>query len=255
MTEQSEKRSLKTIDRMMLIIDTLQEKGGGGVTEIANELNLSPATVYNYLSTMEQNQLVVKGDDEYRLGLAFLNIGGYVRDQYEILSLAEPKVDQIAEQTGERAQLLVEEHGQAVVICKETSPNAVVADTVIGKTSYLHASAAGKAILSALPDERVEEIIERWGLPGRTENTITDREELFEELSTIHSRGYAFNDEESIAGLRSAGVPVVAPDGAVIGGLSVSGPTHRMKGASYREEIPNTLLGAANEIELKLTYG
>lgn len=254
MKDSGEKRSLKTIERMISIVNTLQERGGCGVTDVSNELDMSPATVHNYLSTLEQNRFVVKEDSEYRLGLRFLNIGGYVRDQYDILPLAEPKVKQIAEETDERAQLLVEEHGRAVVLCKETSPNAVVADTVVGKTSYLHASAAGKAILSKIPDDRVDAIIDRWGLPEQTENTIVNREELFKELSEIRKQGYAYNNEESIKGLRAVGVPVVAPDKGVLGGISVSGPANRMKGDWYRKEIPNLLLGEANEIELKSAY-
>lgn len=254
MKNSDQKRSLKTIERMIRVIDTLQECGGGGITDIANELDMPVATVHNYLSTLEQNKFVVKEGTEYRLGLRFLNIGGYVRGQYDVLPLAEPKVKQVAEETGERAQLLVEEHGQAIVLSKETSKNAVVADTIIGKTSYLHASAAGKAILSETSDQRIEAIIDRWGLPKFTDNTIVNREDLFQELSEIREQGYAFNDEESIEVLRSVGVPVVASDGTVLGGLSVSGPANRMKGDRYRDEIPNLLRGTANEIELKSTY-
>jgi DNA-binding IclR family transcriptional regulator len=255
MEESTRKRSLKTIERMIRVIDTLQRCGSCGVTDIANELDISPATAHNYLSTLEQNEFVVKKDSKYRLGLRFLNVGGYVRDQFDVLPLAESKVKQIAEDTDERAQFLVEEHGQAVVICKETSSNAVVADTAVGKTSYLHASAAGKAILSKTADDRIDAIIDRWGLPELTENTIVNRDELFQELSKIREQGYAYNNEESIVGLRSVGVPVVTSDGDVLGGISVSGPANRMKGDWYRKEIPNLLLGAANEIELKSTYG
>jgi IclR family acetate operon transcriptional repressor len=247
-------RSLKTIDKTVAIVEALQENDGGGVTEIAHRLGFSPATVYNHLSTLKKHRFVVQEGDEYRLGLRFLNVGGYARDQYNVLSLVEPKLEEIAAETTERAQFLLEEHGRAIVVSKETSPNAVVADTVVGKTSFMHASAAGKAMLSAMTDTRVDEIVDRWGLPGQTENTITDRAELFRKLEEIRSAGYAFNDEESISGLRSVGVPVLDRDDTVLGALSVSGPAHRMEGSRYHDEIPKMLLGAVNEIELKNAY-
>lgn len=254
MAQQTTGRSLKTIDKTVAIVDALQKNDGGGVTELAQRLGFSPTTVYNHLSTLKKHRFVVQEGDEYRLALRFLNVGEYARDQYDVLSLVEPKLEEIAAETTERAQFLLEEHGRAIVVCKETSPNAVVADTVVGKTSFMHASAAGKAILSAMEDGRVDEIVDRWGLPRLTENTITDQTELFQELEEIRSTGYAFNDEESIEGLRSVGVPILACDDTVLGGLSVSGPAHRMEGSRYSNEIPKMLLGAVNEIELKNAY-
>ncbi|SDR07080.1 hypothetical protein SAMN05216278_3461 [Halopelagius longus] len=38
------------------------------------------------------------------------------------------------------------------------------------------------------------------------------------------------------------------------GGMSVSGPSHRLKGEWFEEELPDFLLGAANELELNIEY-
>lgn len=245
---------LQTIDRTVQVVEVLRDRGGAGVTEVAEELDLSPATVYNHLSTLRANRFVVKEGDQYRLGLRFLSVGGHVRTEHEALRYAEQKVADLAERTGERAQFLVEEHSRGIVICKKTGPNAVPADTVLGKTSQLHASAAGKAILSALPPDETRAILERQDLTAVTANTVTDPESMAAELEEIEERGYAFNDEESIEGLRSVGVPIVTTDGQVLGALSVSGPSNRLKGDWFWEEIPDALLGAANEIELKVAY-
>lgn len=254
MEDDTTPRTLKTIERTVQLIEVLYERGGGRVTELSEELGLSPASVYNYLETLEQNRFVAKDGAQYRLSLRFLNIGGKVRHQHPTYKLAKSKVSQISRKTGERAQLMVEEHGRGIVICTETGENAVVTDTFVGKVSYLHASAAGKAILSQFDEASVAAVIDRWGLPKFTENTINTEEALVEELAEIRERGYAFNDEESIMGLRVVGVPIVDKNSTVLGALSVSGPTHRLKGDTYRQEIPEILLGAANEIELNITY-
>lgn len=41
---------------------------------------------------------------------------------------------------------------------------------------------------------------------------------------------------------------------AVIGAISVSGPANRLRGDRFREELPDTLLGVINEIELTIAY-
>lgn len=250
----TEPRTLKTIERTIMLITYLMENNSGRVTEMADELDTSPSTVYNHLMTLEQNRFVIKEGEEYKLGLRFLSVGGWVRDNRQVYTLAQEKVRQIAEKTGERAQLIVEEHGRVIVLSTETGEDAVVADTFAGKASCMHASAAGKAILSRESPEYVDKVVDRWGLPALTTNTITDRDQLHAELRDIHDRRYSYNDEESIQGLRAIGAPLVGPNEDVVGALSVSGPTRRLKGARYREKIPNILLGAANEIELKIEY-
>jgi len=53
-------------------------------------------------------------------------------------------------------------------------------------------------------------------LPSLTENTITDEDELYEELAEIRERGYSINNQETIPGLRAIGVPIECPDGGVL---------------------------------------
>lgn len=89
-------------------------------------------------------------------------------------------------------------------------------------------------------------------MPTETPATITDRDELYDELERIRSAGVAFNDGESIKGLRAVGAPVITPRDTVLGAFSVSAPTHRLKDDLYEKELPNLILGSANELELNL---
>lgn len=254
MTQESGHRSLETVRRAFTILETLEELDGARVTDVANHLELAPSTVHGYLSTLERNRYLVKEGDEYNLGMRLLNVGIHASVRREEYSLAEQKVTDLAETTNERAQYIVEEHGLAHYVLTETRDTAVQIDARVGKESYLHASAAGKSILAHLPEERIEAILDRWGLPELTENTITDRGELFDELADVRDRGYSFNKNESIKGLRAVGVPVRETEDRVIGALSVSVPSNRMREARFDEEIPNLLLEAANEIELQINY-
>lgn len=197
---------------------------------------------------------VVKEGDVYNIGLGFVDIGEYARNRKEAYKLAKPKVEELADETNERCQFVVEEHGRGVYIYVETGSHAVETNSRVGKRLHLHSTSVGKAILAHLPTSRVDEIVEETGLPKQTENTITNCDELEEELERVRERGVAYNREGNIEGLRSVGAPVLGPNGHVIGALSVSGPTHRMKGERYEETMPDLLLGAANELELNLKY-
>jgi DNA-binding IclR family transcriptional regulator len=141
-----------------------------------------------------------------------------------------------------------------VFLYRKTGEHAVATNSGTGKRMYLHSTAAGKSILAHLTRENVEAIIDEWGLPAITENTISNREALFDELEAIRDRGYAFNHEENIEGLHAVGAPLVLDEQGVIGALSISGPTHRMKGDWFDRELPDRLLGIVNELELNIAY-
>jgi len=247
-------RTVKTTETAFTIIEGLEELDGARVTELADHLGLADSTVHSHLATLLEMGYVVKEGDQYQIGSRFLNLGEAAKERKEAFDLVKPKVEQLAEETEERCQFIVEEHGRGVYLHRETGSRAVWTDSGLGRRIYLHSTAAGKTVLATLSDERVEEIIERWGLPPLTDQTITDPDELFAELETVREQGFATNVEESTEGLRAVGVPIVDGDGKLVGALSVSGPSHRMKGEWFESEIPNLLLGTANELELNLKY-
>jgi DNA-binding IclR family transcriptional regulator len=255
MATPADRRTLATTANSLRVIRELKELDGARVTELADEMDLAASTVHSHLVTLEATGYVVKEGDIYRLGLKFLDLGEYVRKNHSYYAMAEPKVDQLAKETAGRAHFIVEEHGRGVYVYTRSGEHAVETFSRDGRRLYLHQAAAGKAILAALSPDRLETVLDRHGLPGRTENTVTDREELYDELAAIRDRdGVAYNMEEQIRGLRAVGTSVTAPDGSVVGGLSVSGPTHRMKGDRLHEEIPDVVLGTANELELQIEY-
>lgn len=248
------KRPVKTVQTAFDILEYLKEKDGETLTGLATQFDLAKSTIHRHLSTLEQREYVVKEGDIYYPSLQFLDFGEYTRNRNEAYLMAKAKVQELADETSERAQFIVEEHGHAVYVHRASGDHAVQTDPGIGKRIALHATAAGKAILAQLPTEQVNRIIERRGLPAVTEETVTDQEKLFSELEEIRNRGYSFNNQENVDGLRAVGVPVNDPNDRVIGALSVSGPTHRLTKDLFQEELPTLLLGTANELELNIAY-
>lgn len=244
--------TVASVERSYKIVYALQESNGGRIQEIATSLGFAPSTIHKHLVTLEKLGYVRKEGDEYQLGMRFLTLGGQIRNSKQGYRLAIELVSRLVNEVDERAQFVVEDSGRGFYLHTEISQHSVQIDRYIGKRRYLHASAAGKAILANLPDKRVDKIIDRWGLPAETPATITDSEVLYHELEQIRSDGVAFNDGESIKGLRAVGVPVMTPQDTVLGAFSVSAPAHRLKGDYYEEELPDLILGFANELELNL---
>ena len=240
-----------SVERAFAIAHALEERGSAGPNEIAEYLDLSASTVHKHLTTLQSMGYVSKRDGKYTLGIRFLTLGGTARNNRRTYRLAGELVTRLAEEVGERVQFVDEVVGRAIYIHTEGGQHTVNIDRHVGKLRYLHSSAAGKAILASLPEQRVDQIIDQCGLPAETENTIRSSSDLKSELADIRSRGFAYNDGESVRRLRAVGVPVTRGE-EVLGSFSVSAPRHRLKGDRYHEEVPNIILGYANELELKL---
>lgn len=238
-------------EKLLSIIEALAERESAGVTELAEELSLPKSTVHYHLDLLDERGFVVNEGGEYRMSLRFLNFGEHTRNKIELYDVAKPEVEWLAEETGELAILMVEERGFGVYLHKAKGSNAIDIDAPIGRHAYLHNRALGKAILAYKPESEVRDIVDRHGLPRTSENTITNEEELLEELSEVRDRGISFNDQESIGGLRGIGVPILGEDG-VIGAISIAGPTARMKAERFEVELPELLQRARNVIELNV---
>ena len=245
---------VKAVETTFLILDVLKELDGAGVTELSDHLDIPKSTVHSYLSTLYQEEYVVKEGDKYYVSSRFLDFGIYARNRKRIYDIAKPEVDRLAEETGNYANLLIEEHGRGVYLLRTDGNRAVKSNTRTGTVVDLHATALGKAILANFPESRVREILDRHGMPSQTPNSITDRDALFQELETIRERGYAIDDEEWAEGLRCVAAPVMENGNEVIGSISVSGPTSRFRGPEAMDDVADAVLEAANVIELNMKY-
>ncbi|SFH03925.1 transcriptional regulator, IclR family [Halopelagius inordinatus] len=236
------------------IVDALQELDDPSVADVADYLGVPKSTAHDHLSTLVELEFVVKGAEGYRIGARFLEYGGYARENMKVYRVARPVVNRLADETGEHANLMIEEHGLGVFLYKAKGEDAVTLDTRPGMRVPLQTTALGKAILAHMPRSDVEEIIDEQGMPNVTEKTVTDPEELFEQLAAVRDRGYATDDEERVAGMRCIAAPVLSQTDEVLGAVSVSGPMSRMNDERYRDDVPRSVKSAANVIEVNMTY-
>ncbi|MCU4975489.1 IclR family transcriptional regulator [Halobacteria archaeon AArc-m2/3/4] len=245
------RRTLKTTERSLEVLEFVMELDGGGVTQVAEGLGMSPSTAHGHLATLKRAEYLVQRGDQYHVSWTFLRYADFLTRQQEY-QIATNYVEQLVQQTQCRTNFIVEEHGRGVYVQNNPGEQRTWEHSSQGNREYLHLIAAGKAILAALPDERVEQIIDKWGLAAKTPNTITDRDALLDELETIREQGFARNDEEMISGIRSVGGAVTDENDQVIGALSVGGPADRLTGEFWEEELPTIIRATTTEFEFDI---
>ncbi|MDQ2052522.1 IclR family transcriptional regulator [Natronolimnohabitans sp. A-GB9] len=244
---------VRTTEKSLALMERLREVDGARIRDLEGFNGMTKGAIHNHLSTLREHGYIIKEDDEYRLSFKFLTMSGHVRSQNDLYKFGRPKANQLAADTGMLVNLVTEEKGKGVYLYQARGDYAVNLDTHVGYRIRLHYTGVGKAILAYLPPEKVDRIVDKWGLPKATENTITDREELDEELETIRDRGYAIDHEERTEGLACIAAPILLDD-TILGAISISAPTQRLGSAGFDEKIIGEVESTANELMLDLKY-
>ena len=254
MAENGTSQTVGATKTSIRVLDAIRALGGEAKTsELVSELSMAQSTVYKHLRTLEEEDFVVKHGGRYRIGARCLEFGGFVRRYDTVFQTAKSDIQDMADETGELANLMFEDQGMGVYVYTAGGANAVNIDTGIGKRVHLNCTALGKALLSTMSDDRIDEIVERHGLPERTERTITDRDALMEEIERIRNEGVAYERNQRVEGICCVAAPIATEDKRRAA-ISISGPERRMSQDRLRTELTETIQRAANVIELNLAY-
>lgn len=209
---------------------TLQEPELG-ITELAEKMGVTKSNVHNIVSTFQSLGYVEKlPNGKYTLGLKMLEFAfiinqhlGYPKAVYDVLMETASLTDEIV--------YFGVPYGTDVLYLYVAHPVARLNEfpyrEILGEKGPLYATGIGKAILAHLPEAEWPERIP----PERTrftDNTKTDFDEIMEELRRIRTRGYSIDNIEREPNVRCVGVPVFNAAGALVGGISTSGPANIM---------------------------
>lgn len=206
MLANSPARQVKSVRTSIELINRLQALGGATPAQLTEELDLSKSSVHNHLATLEMEGYVVNDDGIYRLGLRFLTHGAAAKSMAGIEGPIGTTLDAVADELSQPTWWVTEEAGRGYFIESAIPEGSNNVYGSVGKRSYLHTHALGKAVLAMAPDEYVRQVADHHGLPEQTRRTTTDVETLLSELGTVRDRGYAISEGEAVLGVLSVGV-------------------------------------------------
>jgi DNA-binding IclR family transcriptional regulator len=246
-------RTIQSSKLTLSIISALSELEGARTTELADHLGVSKSTISNHMYTLWEEEYVTMDGDIYYPSLKFATVGEHARRREPAFETVIKVMEDLDEEIAFQNSFMVEENGLARYFTPEIeNPGRYDRYAFVGESEFLHATASGKAILSELPDEHVESILDWRGLPAVTEQTTTDRQKLERELRQTSERGYAINDCENRPGLYVLATPVSKPDGTVLGAISIGSQRTRIKIERFTTRIVDTLSEYATRMEKKL---
>ncbi|WP_253718602.1 IclR family transcriptional regulator [Weizmannia acidilactici] len=220
--------------------------------EICTALNTSKSTVLKILNTLCSIDFVKRDEEtkKYTLGTALIRYGETARKSFNIVNVAEPELVELNEKIGETIHLGVYDRDHIVYVKKLNGKGQIILSSQVGHTLPLYCSAMGKAYLAEQSEEDIRGYLARTKLEKRTENTITDPEELLKNLKEIKQLGYAIDNQENEDEIFCIST-VIKRNGKIEGIMSVSSPIFRMS-EEKKNEIIDLVKQARRKIENKM---
>lgn len=224
------------------------------LAEIARRSGSIPSTALRLLHTLVDLDFLeeLPESGRYRPSLAALKLGHAALVTSPLRAAAAPVLDRLQRQTGETVHLAVLIGGDALLLDVRAATDAFSIQFRPGNRFPAYCTAIGKALLSALPPEAMRATVSARGFEKLARNTIMSMKQLEAALRAVRDRGYAIQDEELAAGMRSVAAPVAGGDGAVAAAVGLVTATSRVALEQLTQKLAPVVVGTAAEISAKL---
>ncbi|MGY4098839.1 IclR family transcriptional regulator [Nocardia sp. R16R-3T] len=226
--------------------------GEHSVSDLARAVGRERSQVSRMLKALERGGLVEQLPDSrrYRLGWPLLVLATGAGDT-PLLRATRPVLQTLVSRVGEVALLSVQLGNRSLTVLREESHQSLRAGGWVGRSSPMHCTASGRALLFDADAELVEALTaEDLLTPISTLAAPANLDELLRRLETERAQGYAVASEEVEIGLTSVSTPVRDRYNAISAAINVSGPTSRL--ITHVDDIAKLLKTASAAIRRSL---
>jgi IclR family pca regulon transcriptional regulator len=206
------------------------------LSEVARRTGISPGSAQRILRTLTSLGYVGVEGTRFALRPRALQLGYAYLASLPLTAITQPLLSALTARTNETCSLALLDGGAVVYVARAPTPRLVRDYMSVGTRLPAHATSVGKVLLAALPMAEFEAVLARLALEPLTPKTLGDRAAIRAAVAAAGRAGFALNDQETIMGLRSIAVPVVA-EGRVVAALGLSAEVARVTMAAMVAEL------------------
>lgn len=244
--DHSKAQTLKSLDVALRVLEAFTvEQPDRGVTELADRLDVSKASIYRVLATLERRNFVVQDatSGRYRVGSSLRRMGNSSLAKLDLPIEARPFMESLRDEIGEEVHLATLDGDEAVYISKVGGIHPVQVVSSIGDRSPAHCVSTGKMLLAYAEQGFLDRLLGQ-GLVCHTERTHATRSSLMRELEQVRKQGYAVNSGEWRDDVRGVAAPVLDGAGQIAAAMGICGPAYRLTEERIEASTPSVKDGA-----------
>lgn len=198
------------------------------IAELGRATGRPKSSLHRILATLvAAGVLEQSGPGRYRLTLKLWRIGVSALSEYDILTIARPRLEALSREADETVHLaMLEANGGVVYLSKVESPRSIRVQTQIGRVTPSWCTATGRALLAFHSDVRDHVLAQPK--EQYTPNTVVDTEKLRQILENVARQGYSITKAENHPEMGGIAAPIRDHTGNVIASCGVAIPIFRM---------------------------
>jgi DNA-binding IclR family transcriptional regulator len=245
----------QSLDRAIGLLEEIvaRPREGASLGVLAAATRLSRATAHRLLASLRAKGLV-EYDPARRLflpGLRLFRMGLAAAVRFDVVELAAPGMERLAEETGDTVYLSMRSGDDAICVARRLGSFPIKTLTLnVGDVRPLGLGAGSLALLSFLPPAEMETTIAR-NHDRLAQHRHFDPISLRHLVARTRKSGYALNDGLMLPEMAAVAMPIRQADGAVIAALSVAAIRSRVQDGR-RETILKLLRKEATAVEVAL---
>ncbi|MBW7887868.1 MAG: IclR family transcriptional regulator [Bacteroidetes bacterium] len=246
-------KPVKVIEKAFHILEILSDEKTLSLKKISEITKLPKPTASRILDTMQGLGYIEQDSStlQFQLGAKLLSLSRNNGSASEIITIAEPYLKKLYELFGETVNLARLHDSQIIYIRILESNNAFRFSDTIGDYASIHSTAIGKSLSAFLPEDKLNELIEKCEFTSFTKKTITDKEDLRRHLKQVRHEGYAIDNEEGHDGVICIGAPIFNKDNLPFAAMSISVPKVRCKSSTI-QKLAREISKVSIQISLEL---
>jgi DNA-binding IclR family transcriptional regulator len=250
--------SVLAVERALRIMRSFSyEQTQLGYSEIAEQTDIPQSTVYKLLQLLVEENFIEQNDRDgtYSIGPEVFRLGKLYVAGKSLVELANPWLEELVRRLGFTATLGVIDQDSLIPILTRlgTSPLSLSREPLLGGRSPVYRSALGKALILDMQADELKRVLPSPPWPQSTPNTVSNLDQLMEELEEARRVGATQDNEETSTGMRCVGFPIRDHQGRTVAAISVTATTIEITDDSLPRVI-ETIREIGSEISASLGY-
>ncbi len=229
----------RSVHRALDILEVLGNAPTGGLTlsELAIRAMLAPSTTHRLLTSLQERRFVhfAQRTRRWSVGASVLAIGTNYAGTRDLVGLALPIMERMAQSCGETINLGIIDEGRVRFLMRVDPRERRHFVPSSGAGVPVHGSSIGKAILSEMPLDEVCHALEPAQLTPLTGKTLVAEGDLMRDIGDTYRRGFALDDEENTVGLRCIAAAVLDEYRCPVAALSLAAPVERLRNGQIEQ--------------------
>jgi DNA-binding IclR family transcriptional regulator len=247
----------QSIERALTLMREIaaHNRTGSRLLDLATRTGLQRPTVHRMLKCLILENMVQQDSETHRyfLGPMVFELGLTAAPRFNLREICHPSMTRIAEATGDTVFLTQRSGLDSVCVDRHEGTFPIKTFTLeIGMRRPLGVGTGSLAILSALPDEEVRQIV-TTNAPRLSEFGLTPAT-LLGQVKRAQRLGFAVREVPTLAGVKSIGQALHNQGGIAFAALSVSAISSRMSEKRVGE-LAALLKAEARLVERQLAAG